>query len=220
MEINALYRIQTEDFDAVVETLTECFYDDPLYCALIPSPALRRKILPDVFDCDANEISQYCDMYADSEDVNGLIMLEDPSEHKDLRKLIAERYFAYVTENRLAEDDETGITAENFRKAKDFLSSDWVKRVNGDCIHIIYFAVRKEYHGTGLAHRLISPVLDHADQNGLKVALETHNAHNLAIYEHYGFKLFDKFKGEFGLTEYCLVRDPKPANGSDTTGDE
>lgn len=215
MEIKDLYKLQTEDFDAVVETLTECFYDDPLYRALIPSPALRRKILPDVFDCDANEISQYCDMYADSEKANGLIMLEDPSEHKSLRKFIAERYFAYVTENRLAEDDETGITAENFRKARDFLSSDWVKRA-GECIHIVYFAVRKEFHGTGLAHKLITPVLDHADSRGIKVALETHNAGNLGIYEHYGFRLFDKFGGAFGLTEYCLVREPAPSrNGND-----
>lgn len=209
MFIPDLYPIKREDFDAVVRTLTECFYEDPLYCALIPSDSQRAEILPDVFDCDANEIAQYCDMYAESPAVNGLIMLEDPAEHKGIRKYLAERYFAYLTEQRLSEDDESGQVAENFRKGKDFLSSDWVKRLGENVIHIVYFAVRRAFHGKGIAHRLISPVLAHADEQGIRVALETHNAANLEIYRHYGFTLFDSFTGAFGLKEYCLFREPK-----------
>lgn len=211
MEVSDLYRIQREDFDAVVRTLTECFYQDPLYRALIPSDGQRLEILPDVFDCDTNEFAQYCDMYAESPEVNGLIMLEDPAEHKGIRKYLAERYFAYLTEQRLFEDDETGDIAENFRKAKDFLSSDWVKRAGQNVIHIVYFAVRRAFHGKGVAHRLIAPVLAYADEIGLKTALETHNAANLDMYRHYGFEIFDTFTGAFGLTEYCLIREPKPA---------
>lgn len=203
--------MRREDFDAVIQTLTECFFEDPLYQALIPERAQRREILPEVFDCDANELVQYCDLYADSPAVNGLIMLEDPAEHKGVRKYLAERYFAYLTEQRLLEDDESGEIAEHFRKAKNFLSSDWVAKAGKNTIHIVYFAVRKAFHGKGLAHRLITPVLDYADKNGVQVALETHNAANLDMYKHYGFELFDSFTGSLNLREYCLLR--KPASG-------
>ncbi len=211
MEIPELHRLRREDFDAVIQTLTECFFEDPLYQALIPERAQRREILPEVFDCDANELVQYCDMYADSPAVNGLIMLEDPAEHKGVRKYLAERYFAYLTEQRLLEDDESGEIAEHFRKAKNFLSSDWVAKAGKNTIHIVYFAVRKAFHGKGLAHRLITPVLDYADKNGVQIALETHNAANLDMYKHYGFELFDSFTGSLNLREYCLLR--KPAAG-------
>ena len=203
--------MRREDFDAVIQTLTECFFEDPLYQALIPERAQRREILPEVFDCDANELVQYCDLYADSPAVNGLIMLEDPAEHKGVRKYLAERYFAYLTEQRLLEDDESGEIAEHFRKAKNFLSSDWVAKAGKNTIHIVCFAVRKAFHGKGLAHRLITPVLDYADKNGVQIALETHNAANLDMYKHYGFELFDSFTGSLNLREYCLLR--KPAAG-------
>lgn len=209
MEISDLHRLRREDFGAVIETLTECFFEDPLYRALIPERAQRMEILPEVFDCDANELAQYCDMYADSPRVNGLIMLEDPAEHKGVRKYLAERYFAYLTEQRLIEDDETGEIAENFRRAKNYLSSDWVAKAGKNTIHIVYFAVRKAFHGKGLAHKLIAPVLEYADKNGVQVALETHNAANLDMYRHYGFELFESFSGDFDLCEYCLLRKPK-----------
>ncbi len=209
MQIKNLHKLRREDFDAVVETLTECFFEDPLYKALIPERIQRKEVLPEIFDCDANEMAQYCDMYADSPQVNGLIMLEDPAEHKGVRKYLAERYFAYLTEQLLIEDDETGELAENFRQAKEYLSSDWVSRVGETTIHIVYFAVRKAYHGKGLAHKLISPVLEYADENGVVVALETHNEKNLDIYRHYGFEVFDSFSGNLGLVEYCLTRKPK-----------
>ena len=167
MDLPELHRLRREDFDAVIRTLTECFFEDPLYKVLIPERAQRSEILPEVFDCDANELVQYCDLYSESPDVNGLIMLEDPAERKGVRKYLAERYFAYLTEQRLLEDDESGEIAEHFRKAKDFLSSDWVGKVGPNTIHIVYFAVRKAFHGKGLAHKLISPVLAYADKNGV-----------------------------------------------------
>ena len=209
MEIPQLHRLRREDFDNVIRTLTECFFEDPLYKVLIPERAQRMEILPEVFDCDANELVQYCDMYADSPDVNGLIMLEDPAEHKGVRKYLAERYFAYLTEQRLIEDDESGEILENFRSAKDFLSSEWVAKAGPNTIHIVYFAVRKAFHGKGLAHKLIAPVLEYADRSGMQIALETHNAANLEMYRHYGFELFDSFSGNLNLREYCLLRKPK-----------
>lgn len=210
MQIDDLYRLQTDDIPKIIDTLTACFYGDPLYRSLIPSDFQRREILPDVFGCDAHELLQYCDMYADSPEVRGLMILEDPAEHRDLRKLIAERYFAYRTEQLLAADDETGRVLENFRRGKDYLSGEWTRRVGAN-IHIVYFAVRREFHGSGLAHRLMAPVLAYADACGMAVTLETHNPDNLKIYRHYGFDVFDSFAREFDLREYCLVRRPAAA---------
>ena len=206
MDLPELHRLRREDFDAVIRTLTECFFEDPLYKVLIPERAQRSEILPEVFDCDANELVQYCDLYSESPDVNGLIMLEDPAERKGVRKYLAERYFAYLTEQRLLEDDESGEIAEHFRKAKDFLSSDWVGKVGSNTIHIVYFAVRPSMRGKGIATKLMGAVQEYADQNHLMVSLETHNERNVKMYEHYGFKLFEVVQAHFDLKQFCMVR--------------
>lgn len=211
MQFDQLYRLKTDDIPRITDTLTACFYDDPLYRGLIPSDPQRRLILPDVFGCDAHELLQYCDMYADSPEVRGLIIFDAHAERSDGRKLLAEKYFAYRTEQLLAADDESGKVLENFRKAREYFSSEWADGL-GDNIHIVYFAVRREFHGSGLAHRLMSPVLDYADDCGLSVTLETHNPDNLKIYRHYGFEVVDSFKRGLDIREYCLMRQATAAD--------
>lgn len=209
MKIDWLYKPTPSDIPKAVATLVECFKEDPLYKRLIPQEDMRRRILPDVFDCDAHEMFNYCDMFADSPDVNSLVILEDPSEHRSgLRKRIAERFYLKMTEDKLIEDGAGDDVLANFRLAKDYLSDEWTKRAGGG-IHIIYLAVRAAFHGKGLAHRLITPVLDCADDSGLAVTLETHNPDNLTMYRHYGFELFEIFSAGLDLKQYCLVRKPR-----------
>lgn len=53
------------------QLLTECFSQDPLYYQLIPEKEIRKEILPEIFNCDLDEIFQTCEVYADSKDVAG-----------------------------------------------------------------------------------------------------------------------------------------------------
>lgn len=217
MDTGGYYIPDEKDFPHLAQTLTSCFKDDPLYRYLIPDPAMRAKLLPQLFMCDLEEMLNYCDILADSPDMRGLIVLTDDAEHRSrLKKRWAEKLYELKTDLVLIKADPTMQTLERFTRGHVFLESDWCEKLDGSQLHIIYLAVNPEFHGKGVAHRLIAPVLSYADRNRLTVTLETQNPDNLPMYGHYGFGVYETLGenvasagNETGKpTEYCLVRLP------------
>lgn len=210
MKIDSLYPLQKNDVGLIIRALTECFLDDPLYQKLIPQLKLRAKALPEVFECDASEMLESCNVYADSPAVNGLVIVDDETEpYNPLKYLSVETFYALKTDAFLVKEDLSLKTLWNFFLGRKYLNSKWTDALPDERMHLIYFAVRPSCRGSGIAHRLISPVLNYADQKGLIVSLETHNAANLPMYQHYHFELFKTLKSHFDLTQYCLVRKPR-----------
>ena len=39
------------------------------------------------------------------------------------------------------------------------------------------------------------------------ISLEAHNEKNVAMYQHYGFKIYGVVEKHFDLKQYCLVRE-------------
>ena len=210
MKIDTLYHLSRADAGKVVRILLECFRDDPLYQKLIPKEHLREKTLPEVFACDAGELLENDDAFADSADVNGLIIADDDSQpYNHLKFFSVEAFYAWKTNVSLIKDDASLKTLWQFLKARQYLNATWTKNLPAHrYMHIIYFAVRPAARGTGVARKVMAPVLKYADEKGLLVSLETHNEKNLPMYRHYGFELYDTMQTPFGLLQYCMIRKP------------
>ncbi|MGQ9780270.1 MAG: GNAT family N-acetyltransferase [Bacillota bacterium] len=58
--------------------------------------------------------------------------------------------------------------------------------------YLLVIGVADRYRGRGYAGRLLRPVFEHLDRQGLPCYLETHNPANLGFYEHYGFKVIEE----------------------------
>ena len=80
MESDRLYRVKREDVEKLKELLTACFARDPLYCKLIPDEDTRKRLMPELFECDMEEFFETCEIYADSPEINGIIVVDDESE--------------------------------------------------------------------------------------------------------------------------------------------
>ena len=80
MKTDRLYRVEKEDAPKLNQLLTECFAKDPLYLQLIPQKDKRQKLLPELFSCDLDELFENCEVYADSADLNGIIVVSDETE--------------------------------------------------------------------------------------------------------------------------------------------
>lgn len=210
MQVDTLYHLSRADAPKVVRILLESFRDDPLYCKLIPEGALRDRTLPEVFACDADELLENDDAFADGPDVNGLIITDDDSEaYNALKFYSVETFYAWKTNVSLIKDDISLKTLWHFLKARKYLNAAWTRELPAKkYIHIIYYAVRPPARGTGVAHRMIQPILSYADRKGLLVALETHNEKNVPMYQHYGFDLHTVMETPFDLLQYCMVRRP------------
>lgn len=208
LETERLYRVKKKDLPQLQDLLTECFQEDPLYHKLIPDDEIREKLLPLLFRSDLLEYFRECDIFADSEDLNSIIVVSDESEvYNTLRYYMTEFMATIRTDSYLIKEDLSLKTLHNFIIGKDYLNSKWTEELHDDDrIHIIYIAVRPSMQHHGLSALLINEVIEYADREGLMISLETHNEKNISFYQRFGFDVYEEINEHFGLTQYCLVR--------------
>lgn len=208
LDTNGLYRLQKQDAEKLSCLLAECFVQDPLYCELIPDEAKRRKMLPELFDCEMDDLFENCEIYADSPAINGIVIVSDESEpYNAFTYYLKSLFYTLKTGACLVKDDPSLATLSNFVRGRDYLSEAWTDDISSDeRLHIIYLAVRPAMQGHGIAAKLMRAVLAKADERHLLISLETHNAHNVEIYKHFGFSVFEVLQKHFALKQYCMVR--------------
>ena len=80
MESDKLYRVQREDLPKLEKLLYTCFKHDPLYETLIPDPEIRERLMPELFHCDMDEFYETCEIFSDSADLNGILVVSDEAE--------------------------------------------------------------------------------------------------------------------------------------------
>ena len=207
MESEKLYKVKWEDLPKLEELLCKCFATDPLYEELIPDEAVRKRLMPELFDCDLTEFYETCEIFADSPDLNGILVVSDETEPYNLLKY----YFSEVqaslrTDGFLIREDPTLKTFFNFVMGRDYLNSSWTDQLHQNKrMHIIYLAVDPQMQHHGIAAALVEEAAAYAERNGLMISLETHNPKNVAFYEQYGFKVYGVLEKHFALKQYCMI---------------
>lgn len=89
MTSDTLYRVKKEDFPKLEQLLIKCFEKDPLYVSMIPDEDIRKRLMPELFKCDLNEFYETCEIFADSEDINGILVVSDTTESSGALMIIA-----------------------------------------------------------------------------------------------------------------------------------
>ena len=184
MDSEKLYRVQEEDLPKLEELLCRSFAADPLYVELIPDEEVRKRLMPELFQCDLTEFYETCEIFADSKDLNGILVVSDETEPYHL----LHRYFTEVqatlrTEGYLIREDHSLKTFFNFVLGRDYLNSSWTDQLHQDRrLHIIYLAVDPEMQHHGIAATLVEEAVAYAERNDLMISLETHNPRNVAVY--------------------------------------
>lgn len=211
METSALYRVQREDLPRLQKMLTECFAEDPLYHTLIPDPETRKRLMPELFECDLNEFYETCEIYAESPELKGLLVVSDEAEEYDpIRFYLTEAWASLKTDEYLIREDRSLKTLWNFIRGRDYLNSRWTAQLHQENrLHIIYLAVSPGARHTGVAEILMDEVIRYSESHRMLISLETHNEKNLSFYSHFGFKTFGIVEKDMGLKQYCLVREPQ-----------
>lgn len=209
MESDRLYRVQKEDVEKLKDVLTLCFAKDPLYCKLIPDEDTRGRLLPELFECDMEEFFATCEIFADSPELNGLLVVSDESEpYNPLHYYMTELQARLKTEGYLIKEDPSLRTLRNFVMGRDYLNSHWTAQLHQEeRIHIIYLAVRPDMQHHGIAASLLNETIRYAQAHHLMLSLETHNERNVDFYQKFGFKVFGVVEKHFDLMQYCMIRE-------------
>lgn len=209
METDRLYRVHKEDLPRLEEILNRCFAEDPLYETLIPDPQLRKRLMPELFRLDMEEMYRTCEIFADSKELRGVIVVSDEAEPCNLLKFYwTEAWAALHTDVCLIREDPSLKTLHNFLRGEDYLNSRWTRDLGEDQrIHIVYLAVDPHSQHHGIAQILMDAVIEYAQSHGRMLSLETHNARNLEFYRRFGFEVYRILVKHFSLKQYCLIRE-------------
>ena len=160
MNSDKLYKVQEQDLDRLKEILTVCFQNDPLYSTLIEDEATKERLLPHLLECDVTELFETCEVFADSPELKGVLILSDES----------------MTDGWLLHEDPTKKTFFNFVLGKDYLNSAWTAQLHETRrLHVIYLAVDPKFQHHGLAEMMMNEVIACADRYHMMISLETNN---------------------------------------------
>ena len=204
-----MYRVTKEDQPRLEQLLSVCFAKDPLYCKLIPDEDTRKRLMPELFHCDMEEMLATCEIFADSPQIRGILVVSDESEPYDFfQYVMAELHAVLKTDEYLIKEDPSLKTFWNFLLGKDYLNSRWTDQLHQkERLHIIYLAVDPAVQHHGISAVLLGEAIRYAQEHRLMISLETHNEKNVDFYKHFGFKLYGVLEKHFGLKQYCMIRE-------------
>lgn len=216
MESSHLYKVKKKDFSRLDQILTECFQNDPLYSALIPDAELRKKLLPELFQCDLEEMFANCEIFSDGPEINSILVVSDESEtYNHIMFHLIEMFAELKTEGYLIKEDPSFKTLWNFIEGKEYLNSVWTDELpEKERIHIIYLAVSPNMQHHDISSKLVNEVIAYAQANNLMISLETHNEKNVNFYKHFGFEIFEVVEKCFHLKQYCMIRRTNNTNST------
>lgn len=203
-----LYKVTKKDLPKLQALLNKCFASDPLYETLIPNEDIRKKLLPKLFACDMEEFYKNCDIFADSPDLNGLLVVSDETEpYHFLQYYFTELEAELQTDAWLIKEDPSLRTLFHFFAARDYLNSHWTTQLHEDNrLHVIYLAVDPQMQHHGIAVKLLKAAVDYADNHHMMMSLETHNPNNVTLYQQFGFEIYEVLEKHFHLKQFCMVR--------------
>ena len=76
-------------------------------------------------------------------------------------------------------------------------------------VYLALLGVDPSAQGKGIGKQLLQPRLDHCDESGLPVYLETQKPDNLPFYERFGFTVRDTVAFDKSPTLWSMWRDPR-----------
>lgn len=84
------------------------------------------------------------------------------------------------------------------------------KYSDDNCWYLYSLTVHPDYQHTGLASKVMQPMLNFFDATGQSCYLETNKDGNIAMYEHFGFELMEKgYIPNTDVVHYAMRREPK-----------
>lgn len=184
------------------ELLGRAFRDDPVFRAVLPDAAKRRKAALWLHD----RVLRYCFLYGATHTLpsfEGVACWLRPGQ--------TELTFSRILRSGLlAMPLHMGPAAFSRFSAYIDCSSGQRRRNAPDRYWYLWvLGVDPPHQGRGVGGRLIQPVLKEADATGTACYLETENPRNLAFYGKHGFRVAGEARVErLGLSTWSLIREP------------
>jgi GNAT superfamily N-acetyltransferase len=185
--------------------LAKAFHDDPAWINVIPDEYERKKKLPSVFEYVVRYSLKYGDVYAPTENLEGIATwVPHTTVEKSIWRILRSGAFRAA----LKMGSEIGNRVD---KLFDQIDKDRREHMKDKSyLYLQAIGVLPEFQGQGLGGRLLKPMFAKADKEGILIYLETETETNRQIYSKYGFQTLKEGRApgaDFLFWE--MVREPK-----------
>ncbi|MBN1160757.1 MAG: GNAT family N-acetyltransferase [Dehalococcoidales bacterium] len=185
-DLNNLIRLKKEDIKPAVEVIARAFQDYPLSVYFIPDDSKRRKRQPAIFRPMIVRGLKYGEVYATSVKFEAVAVWFKSVTSRDST-------WSMVTSGFLVMPFIAGISSFRRQMAFGKYAMAVRKRVAPfPHWYLQVLAVDPQFQGQGIASRLLKPMLERIEKDGLPCYLETQAEQNVALYEHLGFRVVEE----------------------------
>ena len=207
IEKAGLYIVKKKDIDRLATVAADAYRDYPLHNWLTKGK-YDAKASDLIMRISLKTMTEDAVIYADSEEINGFAAWL-PFGFEGNKALP----FLFNGGLRLVLHSGFGIigrllTYENYAmnlKKQITDNFDW---------YLYNLSIKKDAQGKGIASKLMRPMLEFCDKEGMVTYLETNKASNVGLYQHYGFELMkEELIPKSTVMHYAMVRKPIQANG-------
>jgi len=186
-ELSGCIRLDDPDIGRAAKTLARAFLNDPMMAYIFPDePEIENK-LSILFEVIARYGLMYGEVYAVSGNMEGVAMwLTSDNSDMDLLKL----------EKCGFDDFSSRVSIDAVARLKylnDYAYSRNKLHAPFRHWYLAFIGVDPVFQAKGYASALIKPMLARMDKENMPCYLETATEKNVLIYEHFGFKLIEKF---------------------------
>ena len=184
--------------------LTRAFWNYPISTYAYPDELVREKRLPYFFQYILYYCIKYGEVYATSPEIEGVAAwLASDNFPMTIRKLLRSIPLPLLFK----------LDRKSMQQMKSF--SDYIDAVHKRLTPFQHWflqtiGVDPAYQGKGYASKLLRPMLVRIDKESLPCYLETIDAQDVPLYEHFGFKVIDESTvPETSLTNWAMLREAR-----------
>lgn len=200
-DLNHLVRLNQSQVKPAAEMLARAFQDDPLVVYFFPDAAERKNKSPHFFQILVRYGVLYGEAYAISQNLEGVaVWLPSEKANRPFWGMIRSGVLSMLPKIG------KGVLGRLWRCNKCAAS---VHRRHAPFRHWLLepIGVDPVFQGRGYAGILLKAMLARMDEEHLPCYLDTQTEKNVAIYQHYGFKVVEEFAiPGTGFSNWAMLR--------------
>jgi ribosomal protein S18 acetylase RimI-like enzyme len=184
--------------------LTRAFADDQMNAYAYSDTAEREAKMPYRFEVILRYSLRYGRAYATSPQLEGVaVWLRSETASLPFWRLVLSG--ALVSKLKVGKE-----VSRRTKQLLGYIGAKHKELVPGSHWYLRLLGVDPEFQGKGHASRLIRVMLPKVDEEGLPCYLETDTERNVAVYEHFGFKVIEEFVvPETTVKFWAMLREPQ-----------
>jgi len=210
-ELDKLVKLRKGQIKPASRILAYAFRDDPIIAYAYPNENDRQTKIPYVYEFLLSYYVRYAEAYATSERLEGVAIWQR-HECKRLSMSFWQLFLSGAIWPAFKMGMKVGKRMQPFF---EYIENKRWELVPHPHWYLMAIGVDPKYQGKGYASRLIRAMLTRIDEEGMPCYLETEIEKNIALYQHFDFKVVEEFiVPDTTVNLWAMLRESKPLKHS------